>query len=514
MPLTHVCIWTKNHWKRITLDEVKRIHSGGTVSARSGIFMCDLCGQYVTLTDGPIRDRYFRHDSSSKSKNCPDRSLVYTQNITFSAVAHNLPIKIEVLSQNSFRLYIGLISIPDSIKVDKEKAKVQIATTQNASLLILGEYSLSRLQELGTTYFSLGNSPKSSYQLEVLPHVGKIHDYWPPEVEGIEEAGSLFDSVTMKKLPLDADITINHTYLLLTRRSIFNIPKGIISNKICSSTVERGSRWNVYEVTATDFRESIAKFFLDYRCRLTESVLSIVPIWPAYVETPYLLRQCNKYMAVYMHGDATMKMFPPGSLNSYPCSIGKLFYVRCKDRQQIISAGRARVLQYLYIWKEDTLENLGKKPEILIKDITGNIINEDNFTGLPIRRTLIIKAPFDGLINIKYLGRVIGKEKLQSNNQFMLNDLRTGITIEVFQGLDLIRKVELKKEIANISLKDRKMLKLLQSCHGPKVKITHLTTSLILKMKDYPLSKRWLRYCIIKGCISLKACKVLIKHFT
>ena len=47
--LTHVCVWSKNGWKRITPEEVAREHSRGGVSARSGIFMCSLCGQYVTI---------------------------------------------------------------------------------------------------------------------------------------------------------------------------------------------------------------------------------------------------------------------------------------------------------------------------------------------------------------------------------------------------------------------------------------------------------------------------------
>ncbi|MDO5139643.1 MAG: hypothetical protein Q4D71_14430, partial [Oscillospiraceae bacterium] len=72
--LTHVCIWSDTGWKRITAEEASRLHPGGTVSARSGLFMCELCGQYVLLTDGYIRDRYFRHSSAETSKDCPERT--------------------------------------------------------------------------------------------------------------------------------------------------------------------------------------------------------------------------------------------------------------------------------------------------------------------------------------------------------------------------------------------------------------------------------------------------------
>ena len=58
--LTHVCMWSDNGWKRITAEQAARLHPGGTVSAHSGLFMCELCGQYVILTDGDIRYRRIR----------------------------------------------------------------------------------------------------------------------------------------------------------------------------------------------------------------------------------------------------------------------------------------------------------------------------------------------------------------------------------------------------------------------------------------------------------------------
>ena len=54
--LTHVCMWSENGWKRITAEQASRLHPGGTVSAHSGLFMCELCGQYCkcACTDARI----------------------------------------------------------------------------------------------------------------------------------------------------------------------------------------------------------------------------------------------------------------------------------------------------------------------------------------------------------------------------------------------------------------------------------------------------------------------------
>ena len=55
--LTHVCRWSENGWKRITAEQAAKLHPGGTVSAHSGLFMCELCGQYVILTNGSVNKR-------------------------------------------------------------------------------------------------------------------------------------------------------------------------------------------------------------------------------------------------------------------------------------------------------------------------------------------------------------------------------------------------------------------------------------------------------------------------
>lgn len=51
--LTHVCVWSSKGWTHIEPEEVARSHPGESVSARSGFFMCELCGQYLIALDFP-----------------------------------------------------------------------------------------------------------------------------------------------------------------------------------------------------------------------------------------------------------------------------------------------------------------------------------------------------------------------------------------------------------------------------------------------------------------------------
>ena len=96
--LTHVCMWSDNGWKRITAEQASRLHPGGTVSAHSGLFMCELCGQYVILTDGDIRIRYFKHSAYEKSKDCPERTFGAGYSFSYSSQEHDLPIRITSVS--------------------------------------------------------------------------------------------------------------------------------------------------------------------------------------------------------------------------------------------------------------------------------------------------------------------------------------------------------------------------------------------------------------------------------
>ena len=72
--LTHVCMWSDNGWKRITAEQAARLHPGGTVSAHSGLFMCELCGQYVILTNGDISldlTHSLLYDAARRKLICP-----------------------------------------------------------------------------------------------------------------------------------------------------------------------------------------------------------------------------------------------------------------------------------------------------------------------------------------------------------------------------------------------------------------------------------------------------------
>ena len=382
MSLEHVCIWSEHGWRRITAKQAARLHPGGTVPAKSGLFMCELCGQYVGVADGKIIPRYFYHEDNV-SKYCPDYTASQTQStpLTFTKESRGLPMRIKILSSGKFMFEMGFILPPNfpQHRIDGQKVKI------NSDY----EYSLSRFNEGTITYLPVGERPQEKYTISLEREDKDLSDLWPAEVEGISPKGTMFNkapgnSKTGKKLPRDADVLEGNEYYLLTKEAhVSHLGAGIHITELCSC-----SGWHVYRVYATSFCKSAANFFLNYGYRLTEKLAEIVPLWPVHVETPYLLLYDSKFsgqMAFFLRGNSHVQTFPPEVSMPYNYEIkgGRVFYVQCGGRQQLIAAGRTKILRYAYIWKVDSaLARENSIPEVQVTE-------SEN-------KSLAVTPPFDG----------------------------------------------------------------------------------------------------------------------
>lgn len=209
--LTHVCMWHGNSWQAITAEEAAKLHPGGTVSAYSGLFMCELCGQYVILTDGDIRKRYFKHSAYEKSKDCPERTFGAGYSIPYDYQYYELPIRITAISASSFRFEIGLIRAP-IISLSKD-FRIEIKPKDVSDISYV--FSKERLNYNSITYLPIGEFPFEKYIISFRNGNDKLHDFWPAEIKGIDPEGTLFEKDSGKKVLYDADVEIKKEYYLL-----------------------------------------------------------------------------------------------------------------------------------------------------------------------------------------------------------------------------------------------------------------------------------------------------------
>lgn len=496
MALTNVAMWTDKGWKSVTRDEAIRVFPDEKVSANSGIFMCRLCKKYVTLTAPGIYTRCFKHSRGDEDKECDDRILsAPIQN--FELHTFIPPMRIKINNSQSYTLEIGFILPPD---IKDNRGSIIIKNTNISTIEY--KYDISRLSYDSLTYLQLGSVPAEKYTIAVLESSLSL----PPIVDGIKKSGALFDYYTRKKLPDDADVVVNHDYYFLTTKKLY-VPSGIIANQIC---IMNG--WYIYKIRAKVFNRFNADFFFKYGYLLTEKQALLAFLWPEYILSPYVIRHKSDKLNLYIQGESIIpKIYPTGNIlccKYCDSDNGVAVTVGCNARQQLLSAGRTKVLRYTYLWK-DNLYTCIEPPIVKITDIKGFEVIAGENNKLPEKEILQITPQFDGYIEIVKDGWIIDKRRIIANVISEIDMIQFGMTINIFQGLERVWSVSYVRQKKTVSDDEEKLLQLLQNAGGKKISISHLFGVAVNKYEDYPQIKKWIYTQIRNGFIFEKAYKII-----
>lgn len=507
--LTHVCIWSEHGWKRITAEEAAARHPGGTVSAHSGLFMCDLCGQYVTLTDGEQRTRYFRHSAYETSKDCPERTFGpgYTPKATPGA--HELPIRLADIS--SFSLELGMLLVPPEL-LRRQSQQYFSIFPQNASGKSY-RYTFERLRDDSITYVSIGAEPAERYRVECS---SDLRVYWPEQVFGISVSGGrLFHEADRKMLPGDADVQIGKRYYYLCTSKLHVQISGV-SYKLLSEKAIGYRTWRIYEILPTALTEDAAKFFLERYYRLTDAPTAITPIWPLHTQSPFVIKHSGNELYFHICGGSGISgsVFPESNTNTYFCrneTATSVLRVLPLGRQQMISAGRgAKTLDYLYFWKEK-LQNTTQRANVTVFDWKGETYTADPHK-IPEKGILQLQAAFDGTIEVWKREKLLEKRSLPAEKVVQLEDLVYEKTVRVRQGLDIVWEYACeKRQTTDEVVTDERLLIELKRCAGPEISISHEAGVISERLNAYPKVKAWLRMSLRMGRIPVLAYRKLLE---
>lgn len=501
--LTHVCVWSKNGWKRITPEEVAYEHPEGSISGHSGLFMCDLCKQPVSYVHRRDGSNYFDH-FKMESKSCPDHSDgKYIS--TYKAGEYNLPIRIVNVSDYGFEFEMGLLPI------FKEKLKEYRGKTLSISSSELEEpiiYSFERLNADIVTYVPIGDYLCKEYKIDSY-----VSGLWPHRVAGMQGEGVLFDLTTGRMLTDDADVLIGENYYLLTCKSIDNGYADVTIRCVLKKTIQM-CIWYIYKVKATNPTRVAANFFLKYGYRLTDEPVSMQPIWPVYSQSPYIIRNTGEITWFHIRGKGRVitKAYPSAPMLQYPADEGNVYSIEVNERQELISIGRTKALEYMYIWKDSFAQKL-KLPEIQVFDVGGKGLLQGKQEKIPRKHTICISAIYDGSIQIKRNNVIVERIPLLAGKYFEYNNIQYGMKINILQGLDIIWSVEYcRKNEYKADLGDLQVVHELMSAHGAKVPISHTWGATLSLLKNYPETKKWISQKIRSGYIEERAF-VYYKHF-
>lgn len=501
--LNHVCMWSEHGWVRISAEEAARIQPRGTVSAQSGIFWCELCGQYVTFTDSNENVRHFRHSANEESKNCPERTFGPLYPHTYKAGTHELPIRL-IQENNTFQLEMGFLYVPQDLLLSAEVSSVTIKVSDTLRFT----YSFERLNNKIITYLPIGSIPSETYEVisskQLIP-------YWPRKIKGVSRDGSLFDYENGKMITTDSDVQVQKKYYLLTTRRLLN-PYSSIEFSLLHEIRSGWTTWRIYQIEANELDHEAAKFFLSLHCRLTDSPLRVNPIWPLHIRTPYVIKHPDNYLIIHSYGRREKKItaFPSAPVKSIACSKnGQISKAVCNGRQQLISSGQANVLQYLYFWREEQ-DNTSDKPGIQVQNINGETIPSGENKTLPLWKILKVLLPYDGKAIIRRKGEIIGKCEIRSQSPCSIEDINYGTEIDILVGLDIVWSASFNKTInGTLSLEDEHLVSVLTSFRGNEMPVPHHYGSFVAKLEQYPQTKQWLYQAIRRGTASKEAMKYL-----
>lgn len=502
--LTHVCMWKDRGWVRITAREAAKLHPGGTVSAYSGLFMCELCGQYVLLTDSTVQVRHFRHSSSEKSKDCPERTFGSGKIISYAKNEHDIPIKISNITYSNFELELGFVRIPNSMISPDLRIEIRLDSLFKKSFF----YSRERIYNDSITYLSIGDIPSEKYSIIITGVSENIYQFWPKTVTGIDPSGTIFDAETGRRLVYDSDVIIGKKYYLLKRGYLSHYDLHVVVKEICLKKIN-WETWRLYEVIAKDYNEASARFFLDYHCRLTENPVTIQTVWPLFVEKPFLIKSNKRTIVVNILGNApTTKVFPDATMYHYTTKNGNVLEIIGNNRQQLISAGRTNALQYTYFWQEK-IDQTTSIPEFEVTDLHNSVILAGTYNELIKDKTIIIKSSYDGVLVVKESNIVIEKRKINSNIPMEFDNISWNLELVLYIGADQVWNASFIRKEQQYLIDEKQFVKKLQSYKGDQIDIAHTLGGMANNLKEYPIIRQWLYTCIRNKKISRKALRDL-----
>lgn len=513
MSLTHVCVWDPDvGYRRISASEASALYPRHTVSAHSGIFVCELCAQNVCFTAPGLNARHFRHDSAEQNKTCEDRQQAYEHAIT-SLTSPILPIRITV-KDGSFRLELGFFALPHTSggRPQCEKIKIRVNANQHY------EYSFERIEAAGITYLDIGSQPSSKYQIEYTFPSPELKKFWPSSISGINAKGSFFDATSGKILYSQGKAYANQSYYLLQQSRLYSYE---VSSDISVQEISHvqvfsygTSTWYLYKIRAKRFSASAARFFLQRSIFLTESPAKFYPIWPVCKQAPYFIYHNQTELFFYLSGSsAELKLYPTLSSRSWPFQSGKLIQLHTSNREQLLSLGASGALGVSYLIRQN-ISSTASAPIVKVTDTNSAFLDQDVYFKLPKEKRISILAPFDGKVAILRNGRLIFLQRLSAGECTIIDALSLGTELQIYQGCDCVRVLhfEREKHPVDSTAEDDALLQRLLSCQGSMVSVPHSLGAIATSLTHYPKVRQWLYATIRKGEISQSAYRLLIHY--
>ena len=414
---------------------------------------------------------------------------------SFDPKGYSLPLRIAI-ENDRYHFEIGFPSLPKEILAYLRDGtiRIKVNTTEMASAgAETFIYDLTeRLSESGLTWLSVGPAHAVDYTVTCQSDNQEVHSFWPDHVLGISEKGTLFESISGKMLVQNADVQIERNYDILLSQNLLYGPRSI-QRKLLAESRSNGKTWHLYRIMATEFSGETARFFANFGCRLTKSSLTVQPIWPIWIEDPYIIYHEAKQMWFCIQGEKIeTKTLPYAPQASFEYAGGNMVQIDTHERQQLVSAGRNKLLTYTWLW-HSSLNQTTPLPSASVTTVKGERVPSGICHRLPERQIVRITLPqFDGSATILKSGNPALKFALKGGIPCEIPSISYGTELRVYIGLDCIWSAVFQKAERNSDNEDADLIAQLESERGTMRRIPHSLGSVAGKLRNHPAIQLWL----------------------
>lgn len=516
MALTHVYFWDeKIGYRPIELDEACNKNEG-TVSAKSGVFICGLCHEGVALTRKGKRDRYFKHGKDSSDKECEERIRGDSdKNVKLGEelVSPELYLSIKenmVLSKLRF-------FFPGEAKFQCDKIIICIGESKEPKKI----YSFNERIREGVNYLDVGEIEEGNYYLQYSGYSQDLIKYWGRSISGIDLKGTIWEFPSGKVLKKGSTVIVGNQYILLLGRNRKNKIYGIRCIEINKVDKFSDEEYILRKVRATEFSKEAAKFFLEYGLFLRPKAIVMELFWPPSIESENMI--CHNRKHSYFYTEYNLKkneieLLGNNSIGKKEIEIidlmkGSLVDVPTYNSSILVSLKNKVTTWWSQITSSYDFHDgwMVPRPSIDIIDKDKKVWMFGSSDTLPKEGLLIFTAPYDGEI-VRYQNEMVQEIRvIEAGNHVAIDKIYYGCKLVVYQGRDHIGTLKFfKRENPCSKIDDISLYAHLVAYKDDLFSVPHSMRNIAKNFLDYPYTYRWICKSIRKNKISRKAYNYLL----
>lgn len=503
--LTHVSIQDADlGWRHITPEEASKLFPNEPVSAGDRVFMCELCGQYVTFVNSHIYQRFFKHSRGEENKNCEERIQRSRKYPPLQLGRYLLPLRIIWnTGGQSFSLALG---VPHVHEFDADARVVITGKEAQPHIFSLTE----RMNDNGLSWLNLGQDINSQYAVQTK---GFRAAYWPDKIPGINPDGAVFDSIGGKMLYPGDEVVEGRSYYLLVD-STPPYCDHILCSELARKTIG-GKIWRIYQIRANAFSPDTVRYFLLLHMHLVKKMVSLVLLWPPTVKVQETSFHNGNGLYVAHNGgkDLQLMLFPAGQ--QPPQMRNGYFCVASNGFQQMAAVqyhnGQRHQSNHTMLW-QGIVSKETRAPTVVLSDNKGAPLTSSVYTKLPAKSLLHILTEFDGKIIIEYGSKVLDIQYIRADEPKTL-EVTFGKTVRVFQGNDIACSISFERPHLEKSTPfTTTLLQLLQQPATKYVPVRHSMGNVIQRIPMNEKLKQKLYFCVRSGRMPAEAYRYLIDY--